>query len=323
MKKKIELLAGVDLFSTLKDHELEIVAHYSRYYTYKHGEVIFTPGPHAEELFIIKKGEVLITKQGDREKERELARFIAGECFGEMDLLDSAPRSALASAARNCTLLLFPMKGVVFRDILEEHPEIFARILYKLIARIASRIRTANALISEKVPWVHNLRRQLMRDKLTGLFNRTFLEEDFPAMLQDGGRNLSVLMIKPDRFKQINDTFGHETGDRVLQFMADTFVSMLRKDDIAVRVKGDEFALLLPNIVADGARRVAEEIRLKMNELDLRQAINSEWISFPVSIGVASYPAHAKDSAALTDLAAELMHRAKNSGGNAVHFPSQ
>jgi len=320
MKKKIELLRSVDLFSTLKDHELQVVARYSRYYRFQQGQLIFKPGAHEEELFIIKKGEVLITKP---HTDVELARFITGECFGEMDLLDCAPRNAFARVSEDTTLLIFPMKGVAFRDVLQKHPEIFARILYKLLARIAGRIRSANALISEKVPWVQNVRKQLMRDKLTGLFNRTFLEEDFPTMLKDHGSNLSVVMIKPDRFKHINDTYGHDAGDRVLKYMSDTFTSMLRKDDIAVRVKGDEFALLLPDTTSDHALKIAEKVRRKMCILDLSAVIDCKGIPFPVSIGIATYPVHTQNPVSLTEIATRMMMSAYKSGGNTVLLPSE
>ena len=214
------------------------------------------------------------------------------------------------------------MKGIAFKDVLQEHPEIFARILYKILARIAGRIRSANALISEKVPWVHNVRKQLMLDKLTGLFNRIFLEEDFPSMLQERGSCLSMVMIKPDNFKQINDTFGHDAGDMVLKLMAEALVSVLRKDDIAVRVKGDEFALLLPGTDQTLAMQMAETIREKMLGIDLRSVRECGCMPFPVSIGTVTYPDHAQEPVALTDLATELMLRARKNGGNAVCSPT-
>jgi diguanylate cyclase (GGDEF)-like protein len=318
MKKKIELLKSVDLFSTLRIKELEIVAKYSRYYTYRKGEMIFNEGSHNEELFIIRDGEVLITKHGDDHRDVELARFISGECFGEMDLLDSAPRSAIAQSLKDTTLLIFPIKGVAFKDVLQRHPEIFAQILNKLLARVASRIRTANALISEKAPWVHNLRKQVMKDKLTGLYNRVFLEEELPSILSESTRPVSMIMIKPDRFKDINDTYGHEAGDRVLRLMADTFTLMLKKEDIAIRVKGDEFSLLMVDTDTNRAKVIAEEIRLKLIAMDLGQITKDKRLPFPVSIGVATYPEHAENSVTLTDLASDLMYRARKNGGDRV-----
>ena len=65
------------------------------------------------------------------------------------------------------------------------------------------------------------MKNQVMKDALTGLFNRTFLEENFPSILESYGKPVSMVMIKPDRFKDINDNFGHDTGDKVLRYMAE------------------------------------------------------------------------------------------------------
>ena len=118
MKGKTALLQKVDLFMTLKPTELDIVARYSEYYTFHTGDTIFHEGEHDEELFIIKDGEVLISKHRSDQRDQDLARFISGEYFGEMDLLDDAPRSAVARAEKETTLLIFPKKGLSFQDIL-------------------------------------------------------------------------------------------------------------------------------------------------------------------------------------------------------------
>ena len=317
--KKIELLQNVDLFSTLKNQELDIVARYSRYYTFRDGEVIFREGKHKQELFIIQKGEVLITKQRDNQKDVALARFIAGECFGEMDLLDNAPRTAVARTEKDTSLLIFPMKGVLFKDILQKHPRIFAQILHKLLARIAGRIRTANTLISEKAPWIQNLKKQVMKDKLTGLYNRIYLEEDFSSLLSKYDEEpTSVIMIKPDKFKDINDTYGHDAGDNALKLMAAAFKSKLRKDDIAIRFRGNEFAAVLPGTETKTAVKIAEDIQTAVNKLDFSQIVTGSKVYFTVSIGVSTYPVHAENSEKLTELAFEMMFKARNSGGNRI-----
>lgn len=318
MQEKIELLKIVYLFSRLKKQELSVVARYSYYHNFNQGETIFSEGSHSEELYIIKKGEVLISKHRGDNEDIDIARFISGEIFGELDLLDNTPRTAVAVAEKDTTLLIFPKKGVRFKDILQKHPEIFARILHKLLAKIAGRIRTVNQHISEKTPLVQDLRRQLLKDKLTGLYNRAFLEEDFKALLPGYGVSTSLVMIKPDNFKYINDTFGHDVGDRVLKLMAAAVKSGLRGDDVALRYRGDEFAVILPDTGAKTASIIAEELRTKIYSLDVSRITGGRAFQVTASIGIAAYPVHADDTEALTEIALNKMFDARNSGGNLV-----
>jgi len=318
MLKKIDLLRNVHLFSKLKDEELKVVAGLSRYYMFSKGQVIFNAGTKREELCIIKKGEVLISKKEQNGSNQDLARFIAHESFGELELLDNAPRTTTAVAEKDTILLIFPMKGAQFSDILNKYSKIFALVLHELIAMIAGRIRSTNKLISEKTPWVQDLRRQLLSDKLTGLFNRTFLEEDFASLLHEYGETTSLIMLKPDNFKEINDTFGHEAGDRALKLIADTVKSMMREDDVAVRYRGDEFAAVLPNTGTESAYKFAEELRSAFHWMKLGHLTEGKIDTITVSMGISTYPSHADDSKGLIKSAFNRMFEARNSGGNCI-----
>ncbi len=159
-----------------------MLARYSGYRSYDAGQVIFAQGSHREELFLIKDGTVVIRRRGEDDSERDIAQFVGGEVFGEMDLLDTAPRTASAVAEGPTRLLVFP-DGIEFARLLDQHPETFARILRKLLGEIARRIRAIDRLMSEKTPWIEDLKRQLHRDKLTGLWNRLYLEEELPRIV--------------------------------------------------------------------------------------------------------------------------------------------
>lgn len=317
MNRKIDLLRKVELFSALKKEELGIVARYSDYYSYKSGEIIFREGEHDEELYIIKDGEVLITRHRNGNRDVDLARFISGECFGEMNLFDSALRNTVARAEQGTTLLLFPMKGVKFQEIIHEHPDVFARILHKIIAGIARRIRTANRLICEKEPWIQKLKTQIMRDELTGLHNRAYLEERLPTLFSAGSNEASVLILKPDQFKRINDVYGHEAGDRVLRLMADTLNSSVRKDDVLIRFQGDEFLVVLPHTERSVACSIAEQYRKRIREMDLGGIVKEEF-PFTVSIGVSAHSGQAGHSERTINAAVEAMLMARQNGGDCV-----
>ncbi len=316
--EKIQLLRNASLFSKLREAELEIVAAYSEYYDFKQGQTVFSEGSNAEVLYIIKEGEVFVSRENQSRGVIDLARYISNESFGELSLLTSKSRTATAIAEKDTTLLIFPMEGVNFKDVLEKHPEISARILHKFLAIIAGRIRNTNKLISEKTPWIRDLRRQLFSDKLTGLYNRTFIEEDFAAFLPQYGEFTSLIMLKPDNFKEINDNFGHDVGDKVLRLLAIFLQSILREDDMGVRYRGDEFAAILPNTNTEEALAIADDIRSTIMEMDISNATNGELDKISVSIGVSTYPFHASDNIMLADRAHEKMFEAREKGGNRV-----
>ncbi|MBN2038744.1 MAG: GGDEF domain-containing protein [Spirochaetes bacterium] len=318
LDEKIQLLRNASLFSKLREVELEIVAAYSEYYPFKKGEVIFNEGGNAEELYVIKEGEILITRQKKNKGSIDVARLISNEFFGELNLFVRTPRTATATAIRDTTLLTFPMKEVDFKDVLQKHPEISARILHKFLAIIAGRIRNTNTMISEKTPWIRDLRRQLFSDKLTGLYNRTYVEEDLVSLLPKYGESTSLIMIKPDNFKEINDKFGHDAGDKVLRLIAIFLQSILRESDIGIRYRGDELAALLPDTETGSAMKMAEDIRSTITEMDISNATDGKLAKITVSVGVATYPYHATNSIMLADRAHEKMFEAREKGGNRI-----
>jgi diguanylate cyclase len=314
---KIELLKGVSLFAKLKERELGVVAENSGFYSYRKGDVIFHEGAFGDGLYVIREGEVLITKKRGENETINIAQFIAGECFGEMDLLENKRMTATASAETDTLLLLFPARGIRFQDVLALHPDISASILHELMAVIAGRIRSTNRLISEKSKWVNELKHQLYYDKLTGLYNRTFLDEEFPRQIEEYGPETSIIMIKPDRFKAINDTCGHEAGDKALRLIAFSIKSQIRERDVAARFRGDEFSVILPGTGIDEALNFARQM------LKLLAALNFDHITgggfdTTVSIGVAAYPLHAGNSKELVEICFNRMFAARESGGDRI-----
>ncbi len=313
---KIALLKRATLFSQLSPEELALIARYSGYRKFEPGEVIFQQGTHREELYLVKEGSILIRRRGEDDAEQEIARFVDGEVFGEMDLLDTVPRSASAVADGAATLLVFP-DGIEFARLLDSHPDVFARVLRKLLGEIARRIRAIDRLISEKTPWIEDLKRQLHRDRLTGLFNRAFLEEELPRIVAAQPRT-SLLVMKPDNFKSINDTFGHEAGDKTLMLLAEAVKSRLAEGDIGARYRGDEYCIVLPGRSGPEAAAAAEALRAAMRAVDVKQATGSDAISLTGSVGVSTHPAPAPDARTLVAHAFERMWEARNAGGDRI-----
>ncbi len=318
MTDMIQTLKNTELFSKLKDDELEIIAGNSEYIHYRDNEQIFRTGMSAFSLYVIKEGEARIISRPDNGGGREIAHFIKGEIFGELDLFENTERTADAVAESDTVLLAFPKQGVLFTEILEKHPEICAQIVYKFLALVAGRIRFTNKLVSEKTTWIEDLRKQILYDNLTGLYNRSFLDQDFKNQLYNYGNTTSVLVIKPDNFKIINDGYGHEAGDKALRLLADMVKSRLQISDIVVRYRGDEFAVILPAQNSEQAMSIAEDILASICEIDLKPIINNKDFSFTASIGIAVYPVHSNDSENLLKKAFDKMLEARNSGGNTI-----
>jgi len=318
------LIKNVSLFSTLKEDELATVTRYSGFYNFAAGEKVFSEGSIAEELYIIRAGEVVISKHAggneDETKLVDIARFVEGDCFGELGMLDSRPRSETATATRDSELLIFPKRGLRFQELLQQHPSVFAQILHKLLATIAGRIRTTNALISDRSPWIQDLRRQLLSDELTGLYNRTFLEEDLATLLPGYGSQTSFVMIKPDQFKLINDNWGHEAGDSLLKMLAIAIKGSIRDTDIAVRYRGNEIGVVLPDTDTARAREIAEDIRAAIPRIDTTPITGEKKVIVTASLGIATYPRDAENNRQLVERAFEKMFQAREAGGDRVFF---
>jgi len=157
-------------------------------------------------------------------------------------------------------------------------------------------------------------------DSLTGLHNRRFfmqrLQEEVERVRRHGN-SLSVLLFDLDYFKRINDTYGHDTGDRILQAVADASSEIKRITDVAARIGGEEFALLLPETDADGALQLAHRLRQSIEQIPTT-GLTGEDTEVTASVGVAtvSYIDGAADS--VLRLADEALYQAKDAGRNQV-----
>lgn len=154
-------------------------------------------------------------------------------------------------------------------------------------------------------------------DSLTGLLNRESFQEAFVAQFQQcakTGASFSVLMMDLDKFKSINDTYGHDTGDRVLIAFAEVLKGTLRHEDAIARLGGDEFVALLPGIAKREATEIANRI-LRSAEKESVSCGAESGIPLVVSIGICDNASAASEDAILK-AADQAMYQAKNSTGN-------
>jgi len=164
------------------------------------------------------------------------------------------------------------------------------------------------------------LRAQSVRDSLTGLYNRRYLEETLEREIRRAVRaeqSLGILMLDLDHFKKINDTYGHEAGDTVLRDTADFLTKSVRVEDTVCRVGGEEFVIVLPTANAEAGRSRAERIRSKLRELTvLHQGQSVGRIT--VSIGVAELPVNGTSPKSLLEAADAALYCAKRNGRDRV-----
>jgi diguanylate cyclase (GGDEF)-like protein/PAS domain S-box-containing protein len=163
-------------------------------------------------------------------------------------------------------------------------------------------------------------------DYLTGLHNRRFfmqrLEEECERVRRHGS-NLSVLLFDLDHFKLVNDTCGHDLGDRVLKRVAKVTMDVKRITDVAARIGGEEFALLLPETDQRGAVQLAQRLRESVAELEIKEleeAVDDggQRPRVTTSVGVATVGVSSDDIDNVLNYADEALYKAKNSGRNAV-----
>jgi diguanylate cyclase (GGDEF)-like protein len=156
-------------------------------------------------------------------------------------------------------------------------------------------------------------------DWLTGLYNRRHFESLAQAELgrsQRYMRPLTVMMMDIDHFKDINDTYGHATGDRVLQALATVCLATKRDADIAARIGGEEFALLLPETSDIAAGQFAERLRQQIR--DCAPVVEGEKLPITVSIGIAGATVTTAGIQPLLSSADQALYEAKRSGRNRV-----
>jgi diguanylate cyclase (GGDEF)-like protein/PAS domain S-box-containing protein len=163
------------------------------------------------------------------------------------------------------------------------------------------------------------LREQAIRDPLTGLYNRRYLNETLERELARATREnypISFIMNDIDRFKIINDTFGHPVGDIFLQHLAAELTSHARVGDIICRYGGEEFLVILPGVSTNIAHQIAERSRKSFQELRVEHG--GFEIRATLSSGIAAFPEHATKSMDLIALADQAMYQAKSDGRNRV-----
>lgn len=202
-----------------------------------------------------------------------------------------------------------------------DHPRSVRELWEQLTVTTAGKLalELANLQLRER------LRQQSIRDPLTGLFNRRYLDETLRRELQRAARHrhsVGVIMLDIDHFKQFNDTYGHDGGDTLLRAMGTLLQSYIRGEDMACRYGGEEFTLILPGANLDQTMQRAEQFRQSIKQL-LVQHNGRQLRTITASLGIAVFPQHGITDETVMKAADRALYLAKSSGRDCVMIATQ
>lgn len=181
------------------------------------------------------------------------------------------------------------------------------------------RYKLANSLSQVLYINIENYKLKILStiDKLTGTYTRKYFESEFNRIFDEARRNdetFALLMLDIDRFKNINDTYGHRKGDEVLNKMGQCLMKGVRKTDVVARYGGEEFIVILRNVNRKEAVNIGEKIRTNIQSIRIPGVEDS----ITVSIGISQFPKHSQFKEELIEKADQALYSAKEKGRNRV-----
>ena len=238
----LQLFRGVlpdDVHTLLQDCDRRDIAE---------GEILLSPGEPNEHIFIVLSGSLDVHVGSTQTP--ALTTMEAGDCVGEMSIIEDRDPSAYVVAAENTHVL------VIHQSVLWEMVDASHEFAKNLLVVLSERVRSHNRVIASNYGKLRKFERHATTDALTNLANRHAMETAFPKLLEvckEKGKPVAMMMIDVDNFKQFNDMLGHVAGDRALSIVSKILRAQFRNRDLLVRYGGDEFAVLLPDVKLDEA----------------------------------------------------------------------
>jgi diguanylate cyclase (GGDEF)-like protein len=304
---ELELVRGSALFRGAEPEALHDVLQTAGELTVKRSELLLEAGERLRCVYLVLAGRLALCRDGDARI--ALAYVEPGECVGEHCLLDDeALAPAAVAVASSHILALEPAR---LWQLMEAQP----RIARNMLQIVAARTRCMRERLGEgyrpcQLPHT---------DATTGLHNRRWLSEMFVRQIdrcERARQPVCIALVDLDRFRSVNENYGHQAGDRVLSQVARVIRRQLRPSDLVVRYGGEEFACLLPDTELHDAVAALERLRLAIASSQTALAQRAT-IRCSVSIGVVAW----RDGWSLEQLLCAAEHalaRAKEAGRNRV-----
>ena len=187
------------------------------------------------------------------------------------------------------------------------------------IASIKHYFEAAKPVVESRI-LMDKLRDTSLRDAMTGLYNRRFLEEFIDKVMsqvQREGETYSVMMLDVDFFKMVNDTYGHDVGDKVIVEIGKLLRESIRESDLAIRYGGEEFVVMLHNAKEEGITKIAKAIHEGFAELVFDVGVG-ETMQKTMSIGISNFPQDADTIWKCIKFADTALYKAKTTGRNKI-----
>jgi diguanylate cyclase (GGDEF)-like protein len=235
----------------------------------------------------------------------------------ELDADTNPVLAELLPGARNVVVVPLFADGRAVGVVAAEHGLRRGSRIERRVVTMIERFSSHAALVLRNAWLVEQLQKVAATDPLTGLANRRTFEETLHRELGRSLRTrdpLTLMMIDLDHFKQLNDTYGHPAGDKVLRSVAAVLARECREFDVVARYGGEEFAVIAPSCGEDDAKQLAERLRAAVTEVDDPSPITA-------SIGIAVFREGAADEPALVRAADRALYRAKRAGRDRVFGP--
>jgi diguanylate cyclase (GGDEF)-like protein len=207
-------------------------------------------------------------------------------------------------------------RGTVYGLLMISAPESAGAARLEQVRRTARALADSMSLALSNIALREKLRTQSLRDPLTGLYNRRYMEDAldrYLSMAERTGESTAVIMVDLDHFKALNDKHGHAKGDAVLRDVASQLVGALRPADVVSRYGGEELLIILPNCPLEDAELKAEMLRSRIEALS-----ESAGVPVSASFGVASVPETSSNRAEAIPMADAALYTAKQGGRNCV-----
>lgn len=307
----LQVLLKSRLFQGISADRLFASLHPEREIGLRKGDVLLELGQRNAAIYLLTSGRLAIYV--DEDAHIPVAHVEPGDCVGEISIIDEEAASASVVAVEPSRLLM--TSAARLWQLMADEPSIALNLMHIL----AERIRRNNVSVLESFKQQAKLRNLSVIDAGTGLHNRRWMSEVFLRQIDRCARAnypVCLAMLDIDRFKTVNDTFGHQGGDRVLAQVGRILQKQFRPTDLIARYGGEEFAVLLPETDAQEAIAALERFRIVMERTETAVAARTT-VKVTVSAGIAPW----RNGWSLDDLiqhADEALYRAKAGGRNCI-----
>ena len=300
------------LFRDISLESIEYLLNICQVIEFTSGKEVLSPNKFNSCIYVVLTGRLSV-HLGNPSFSPHIV-FEAGDCVGEMSILDGKPVSAYVIAKEKSRLLMIHQEALW--ALINISHGVSRNILYIL----AGRMRYNNdALITSARIQVES-ERVAMTDGLTGLHNRRWLSDSFKRQMHRCELDklpCTVIMLDIDHFKEVNDRYGHIAGDRILCSVAQALLNTMRPADLIARYGGEEFALCLPDTSIKDSRLISERLRISIANTTTTFEEGKLLPAVTVSLGVAQMQlGQTLDS--LISAADSALYRAKAQGRNCI-----